>query len=197
MNHKIIESLSKKGIYIEDEFLSKESLNSINSYFDNQLNHFSEARVGLGKAKIRDEKIRGDYSLWIDSIHPPKEFESIISFLNSLKFEVNQSLFLGIKEYECHLAYYPPGKFYKKHLDQFSNDSSRTLTFIFYVHEAWANNDGGELVIYDKNGIVVDKIIPTPGKMVLFLSSDFPHEVLPGNRERRSFTGWMHNKIIN
>ena len=78
-------------------------------------------------------------------------------------------------------------------VDRFGNDSSRVLSFIFYLHEEWAAGDGGELVIHGNKEIVIP---PHPGSLVVFLSEGLTHEVKPCNRERRSFTGWMHSKII-
>jgi SM-20-related protein len=75
-------------------------------------------------------------------------------------------------------------------------ESSRRLSFIFYLNEVWDKNDGGELVIYNKAGEVLDTLLPMPGSFITFLSDEFPHEVRPSLKERRSFTGWMHTKII-
>lgn len=51
--------------------------------------------------------------------------------------------------------------------------------------------DAGELVIYqnnqDFNGI---KVTPLLGTIVIFLSEELPHEVLPASRNRNSVAGW-------
>ena len=116
-----------------------------------------------------------------------------MSLLEDLKLELNRGIFLGAREYECHLAYYTPGTFYQKHVDRFENDSSRVLSFVFYLHNEWKPGDGGELILY---GEQTTTISPLPGSLVIFLSDGLPHEVKPCSRERRSFTGWMHSKII-
>ena len=70
----------------------------------------------------------------------------------------------------------------------------------------WRAGDGGELVVYepapaDEAGdpYVVDvdpttpliaTVEPVAGRLVVFLSEDFPHEVLPTAVERRSIAGW-------
>lgn len=41
---------------------------------------------------------------------------------------------------------------------------------------------------HDKDGI---KIVPLHETFVVFLSQEFPHEVLPANRDRYSIAGWF------
>jgi SM-20-related protein len=38
-------------------------------------------------------------------------------------------------------------------------------------------------------------IFPEGGKLVVFLSGESPHEVLPTNKERISITGWFKDSI--
>jgi SM-20-related protein len=61
-------------------------------------------------------------------------------------------------------------------------------------------------VIYDKKipaSAVVDnskiKVLPSFGTIVVFLSEEFPHEVLPAKRDRYSIAGWfrLNNSIDN
>ena len=35
---------------------------------------------------------------------------------------------------------------------------------------------------------------PAAGTLVVFMSGDFPHEVLPASRERLSLTGWYRRR---
>jgi SM-20-related protein len=61
-----------------------------------------------------------------------------------------------------------------------------------YLNSGWTGTDGGELVLYkddfDREGI---KVIPLLGTVVVFLSEEFPHEVLPAKRDRYSIAGWF------
>ncbi len=52
------------------------------------------------------------------------------------------------------------------------------------------------LVLYrgDEPG-AIERILPSPGLMVLFLSEDFPHEVLPATRSRHSIAGWFSGRV--
>ncbi|MFY7993927.1 MAG: 2OG-Fe(II) oxygenase [Bacteriovoracaceae bacterium] len=157
-------------------------------------NQFVPAKVS--GEKILNAQIRGDSTYWLDPLHPTVEWGELKLFLDQLQSQLNEKFFLGIKQYECHLAYYPVGAFYKKHLDRLSTNSSRLFTFILYLNENWNEGDGGELVVFDKQGLEIKRLSPQAGRLVGFMSDEFPHEVLPSIRPRLSFTGWMHNKLL-
>lgn len=193
----IIHETQSHGWTHQQSILTKPNLEAINTFFDEHRGSFAPAKVGKGAQKVRKEEIRGDYTFWIDPLDPPVAFVPLIELLERLKQNLNQALLLGIKEFECHLAYYPPGAFYKTHIDKFSQDSTRIYSFVFYLHQEWESGNGGELILYDRQGNTLKKISPLPGSMVGFISDDFPHEVCSAQVERRSFTGWMHSKIIN
>ncbi len=56
---------------------------------------------------------------------------------------------------------------------------------------------GGELVLYDGAGeIELVRAAPECGKLVIFLSEDFPHEVLPAKQFRQSIAGWFRIKPL-
>src|SRR5450830_1584970 len=46
---------------------------------------------------------------------------------------------------------------------------------------------------YLKHGVEHD-VVPSGGCLVVFLSGDVPHEVLPATRERLSLTGWFRRR---
>ena len=86
-------------------------------------------------------------------------------------------------------ALFDKGSFYRKHLDQFQDNSSRQFSMITYLNENWQPEDGGELCIYD--GDVTQKIAPTNRKTVFFKSNELVHEVLESHKPRLSVTGWL------
>lgn len=196
MVDQILQEIERKGFCYLQNVLDRSELASINEFFETHKNEFEAAKVGIGDNKQRVETIRGDYTFWLDPIAPDESFRKIIAFVEELKNKLNEKFFLGLKQFECHLARYPQGTFYKKHLDRFETNSSRSVSFIFYVHEAWSPENGGELVLYDKGGDVIETVVPRPGSFICFMSDEFPHEVRPATRERRSLTGWMHTKLI-
>lgn len=196
MIDKILQDLEREGIASVSSLLDDKSLDSIHHFFESKKSEFTPARVGGKENTKRVDGLRGDYSFWLDPLNPPDSLVPLFNFLNDLKTQLNTRFYLGLKDYECHLAYYPEGTYYRKHLDQFERDSSRKLTFIFYLSQSWLPENGGELVIYNKDGSIKSTYLPLPGSFICFLSDEFPHEVKVAHRERRSFTGWMHSKII-
>lgn len=193
MIDQIIQDIQQKGWSYQQQVVDSQALALLAPLFEED---FVPAKVGKSQERKRVEEIRGDYIKWLEPSNPQAEVQPMITLLNELKNSLNQNFYLGLKEFECHLARYPAGSFYKKHLDRFEKDSSRSFSFIFYLHESWTKQDGGELVLYNQNNEVIETILPLPGSMICFLSEEFPHEVKICHKERRSLTGWMHTKII-
>ena len=113
--------------------------------------------------------------------------------LDELRLYLNRSLFLSLKDIEAHIASYPAGAFYKRHLDQFIADDHRKLSVITYLNENWKDEEGGQLRMYLKQGSV--DIFPMAGRLVCFRSDLIEHEVIPAFRERLSITGWMLDQL--
>ena len=192
MLEQILREIERNGFALIPKLVSAADLAEMNRFFDTHRAEFKPAMVGSQGKLQRVEAVRGDYTFWIDALNPVKPLDKLITFLDELKSTMNQKLFLGLQQYECHLAYYPPGTFYKKHIDRHESNSTRSLSFVFYLNET----TGGELVLYNKDNSVIKIVTPEAGSFICFLSNEFPHEVKPSSRERRSFTGWMHTKII-
>jgi SM-20-related protein len=105
---------------------------------------------------------------------------------------LNRRLFLGLFSFESHFSHYGKGDFYKKHQDAFKGKSNRKLSLVTYLNRHWQDSNGGELVIYTKNvSQPTIRVEPKFGTVVLFLSEDFPHEVLPCSADRYSVAGWF------
>jgi SM-20-related protein len=61
-----------------------------------------------------------------------------------------------------------------------------------YLNPDWQMQDGGQLRVYQPNSDdVVATVMPEYGTFVIFLSEDFPHEVLAAHRDRYSIAGWF------
>ncbi len=194
---QIVHETSSQGWSYRPHLFTPSQVKKINDFFDSHRGNFSEAKVGQKQERKRDISIRSDSTLWLDPLSPPEELKEVFDFLEALKESLNRSLYLGLREYETHLSLYPPGTFYKTHRDCFQKDSSRVVSFILYLNPNWIPGDGGELGFYDNEMNEIAKFPPSGGSLVVFLSQDFPHEVLPGKRERRSLTGWIHRKNLN
>ena len=150
------------------------------------------AAVGRGPSQEIREGIRGDHIQWLE----PGEVvacDNYLELMDSLRVAMNRGLFLGLEDFESHFAMYPPGAFYLKHVDRFRDDDRRMVSAVIYLNDAWLPEHGGQLRMYLKGGVEYD-VVPTGGCLVVFLSGEVPHEVLPATRERLSLTGWFRRR---
>ncbi|MCW9022666.1 MAG: 2OG-Fe(II) oxygenase, partial [Sedimenticola sp.] len=158
---------------------------------------FHLARIGRGLDQTKNAFIRRDKIYWMENSHP--NAAAWFDWTTRLKRYLNRRLFLGLFSFESHFALYTPGDFYKKHLDAFRGESNRVLTLVTYLNKGWEPDQGGELVLYAPDeGAEITKVVPTFGTLVIFLSEEFPHEVLAADRDRYSVAGWFRiNGSIN
>ncbi|MFC3094526.1 2OG-Fe(II) oxygenase [Alteromonas sediminis] len=151
---------------------------------------FKTAGIGRQSDYEVNQFVRNDNIAWIYGDDPVEQ--DWLGFSDALMRHLNRTLFLGLTSFESHFARYPAGHFYKRHLDAFKGHSNRKVSMVLYLNHNWTLDDGGELVIYkddiDRNGI---KVQPGFATLALFLSEDFPHEVLPASRQRLSVAGWF------
>jgi len=189
-------ALVNKGYLIIDDALPKTLVQKLLMHF-NQLHEQEFKAAGIGRQSDfqRQDRIRSDKIHWISATS--ETTAEFLQSMESLRLGINRRLFMGLLDYECHFAHYPVGAFYKKHLDAFrtnkiSGESNRVLSMVLYLNETWAKDDGGELVIYSgEDEQPIERVSPEFGRLVIFLSERFPHEVLPACRERKSIVGWF------
>jgi len=188
---RIIEALRTKGYIVVDEVFTLPQLRTLFIDIKNaDSEQFHPAGIGREQDQRVNQFVRRDRICWLDASHEPVVF--YLEWMEQLRLRVNRELFLGLFDYECHYAHYPEGAFYKKHLDSFKGSSNRRLSSILYLNPAWQSSDGGELVLYAEDGEkVLQTVLPSFGKMVFFLSEEFPHEVLPAKCSRYSLSGWF------
>ena len=150
------------------------------------------AGVGRGQGLAVREGIRGDSIQWLEHGQSAPS-DGYLQAMDELRSALNQAFYLGLEDFECHFACYPPGAFYQKHLDRFRDDDRRTVTAVYYLNEAWQTEHGGALRLYLADETELD-VLPSAGTLVLFISAELPHEVLPATRERLSLTGWFRRR---
>jgi SM-20-related protein len=159
---------------------------------------FSAAGIGRQADHTQNSEIRRDKIHWLDSTVPLEN--AFLCYMDKLKNHLNSRLFMGLFSYECHFAHYEPGAFYKKHLDAFKGNTNRVLSTVLYLNQNWHREYGGELALYDSQNhdLITHKVSPCFGKLVTFLSDEFPHEVLPATQPRYSIAGWFRvNSSMN
>ena len=157
---------------------------------------FKKAAVGKGDQKQVRAEIRSDEVLWMDPTALSPLQVVFWEKIEELKQVLNRRCFLGLKSFEGHFARSPIGSFYKRPLDQFHAVPHRIVTVILYLNDAWTEADGGQLRMYfpqEDGSERVEDVLPVGGRLVVFLSEEIPHEVMPTQKERISITGWLRN----
>ncbi|QSX31386.1 2OG-Fe(II) oxygenase [Shewanella cyperi] len=147
------------------------------------------AAIGRGAEQQLNRDIRRDKIRWLETHYEPDSH--YLDLMEQLKQGLNRRLFLGLFDYESHYALYEPGAFYRKHVDALKGSQNRILTTVYFMNPDWQPGQGGELLIYDETQQLLETVAPTHGKLVIFLSERFPHEVLPTKVRRASIAGWF------
>ena len=150
---------------------------------------FRPARVGREQGRRRRPTIRQDQIRWLSSDDAVED--RWLQWMHGLRLYLNQHLILGLFHFESHFACYPPGARYLLHRDSFKGAANRVLSCVVYLNEDWSAEQGGELLLYSEDDLIVARVMPRFATLVVFLSEEFPHEVLPATRDRYSVTGWF------
>ncbi len=187
----LIDSYIKTNVGISEDFLSEELANNLKANILSLEKKQMLKTAGTGKLDklIHNTAIRNDVIYWLDKKNNNKfeneffiQIEAFISYLN-------KTCYTGITGYEFHYTLYEKGSFYRKHLDQFQDNTSRQFSMISYLNDNWQDGDGGELLIHQPENNF--KIKPTQGKTVFFKSNELVHEVLETHQRRLTVTGWL------
>ena len=194
----LCDSLAHDALAIVPGFLPAKAVTALahEARLRDAAGEFRAAGVGRGAARLTRSDIRGDRTLWLDERVPAIAERAFWQTVRSLRVVLNRTLFMGLSEFECHYALYPPGAFYRRHRDQFRDSASsatRAVSCVLYLNDDWKTSDGGALRIYFDDD--VREVMPTGGTLVCFFSERFEHEVLPATRERLSITGWFRRRL--
>lgn len=190
----IADGLAEKGYAVIDGFLSDDAVQAILDLGLFSPDQLTKAGVGKENKQI-NEAIRGDFIHWIDKENSPGAIQHYTDKLDALKKFLNESLYLSLKDFEVHLAMYPAGSFYKRHLDQFKSDDHRKLSVILYLNKDWALEHGGQLRMFLDHD--QPDFLPIAGRLICFRSDLIEHEVLPATRSRMSITGWLLDQLAD
>lgn len=193
---KVIEDLMEQKYSVVDSFFSVEDVLALRTSLLEKYEEdiFKKSAIGNQFNEVIVEQVRGDFILWLDESKADIAETAFFTKINDFVNYLNRTCFMGITDKEFHYAVYPPGTFYKRHLDTFQNDSRRKLSIVCYLNdEDWQPEYGGELTIYfdDKEPL---NVYPLQGRMVIFESQVLEHEVKPVKKERLSITGWLKTR---
>ena len=198
---ELVDHIAEHGFCVINDFLP-EAIVSALAYEAQTLKQtevMQEAGIGREHLNVNKE-IRGDSIYWLNEDEATAAQQSYFEQMESLRLHLNRHLYLGLFGLESHLAVYPEGGFYKKHLDCFASQNphkpQRKISCIVYLNHDWHMQDGGQLKLYLNETDESDKyksilISPLAGRAVIFLSDTFYHEVMPTYKERISLTGWF------
>ena len=150
------------------------------------------ARTGAGRTV---SSLRGDSTHWFVTGAMSAPQQAFAEHIDALRIALNRELMLGLVECESHYAVYRPGAGYARHLDCLRDNDARVVSAVFYLNEGWQEADGGALRLYLEGGGYRD-ILPHAGSLLLFLSAQFEHEVLPATRDRLSIACWMRQRPL-
>lgn len=157
---------------------------------------FKNAKIGLKNHAELNANIRTDAILWLEEQSADPAIEAYLQATQNLAQALNQSLFLGLFTFETHFAVYEPGSYYKKHVDQFAATKDRKISCVYYLNNEWHDSFGGELILYNKEQQIINKVKPQGNRFVCF-NSELPHEVCQTQERRYSITGWMKSRALS
>lgn len=154
---------------------------------------FHEATIGKGLTQTLNKSIRGDAIHWLDRAASHASIHTFLDWADALRGQLNQAFFLGLNNAEFHFARYPAGQGYRKHVDQHKGAPERRISLVLYLTPQWQASYCGELVLFkpEQPAHEQQRILPLPGRLVLFRSDLIPHEVAPCTSTRWSVTGWL------
>jgi SM-20-related protein len=186
--NSITDALVKDGYIIIQNSLEVPFLEELLAYAKKST-AYKQAGISKNHSFTIDNTKRSDKTLWLNSDNSVSG--KYLSLADRLKNHLNRSLYLGLRYYEAHFSLYEQGDFYEKHLDSFKGSKNRIVTTVLYLNKEWKEEDGGELLLYTPEGILLQKVLPEMGTLIVFLSDVFPHEVAPAKKKRHAIAGWF------
>ncbi|MHA3891654.1 2OG-Fe(II) oxygenase [Acinetobacter sp. GXMZU3951] len=182
---QVLNDLDQHGFALIDQAYPAEYVADLVQECSSHLNQFREAAIQNGVVS----KIRSDHILWIQ---PELSIaQQHVDTLSLLSEALNQAFYFGIREVEAHFACYHAGEFYALHRDNPQQKNDRVISVVYYLHETWQDDWGGQLRLQDKNG-EWHIIQPQPNRIALF-QSDLLHEVVEAKHQRLSITAWLRS----
>ena len=195
----LVNDLTSNGYAICEAFLPMHIIKALADMAEKRFMAGEMLIAKTGKtANMQQAIYRHDSIYWLDEHSPTAAAQAYFAQIATLKTALNQQLFMNLHDIETHLAVYPIDGVYLRHLDQLKKISDtptqvRQLSSVLYLNDNWQAHEGGELRLHLNSQEYVD-VLPTAGRLMLFLSAEFWHEVLPATRNRISLTGWFRSR---
>lgn len=187
----LIDTYLDNKIGIDADFLTAELAEGLQQNIAQLQKDDLMSFAGVGNEKVMNTKqqMRGDKIYWMDKSHDNAFEQEFLTHVENFIDRLNSTCYTGINGYEFHYAVYDEGNGYKRHKDQFRNDSNRKFSLINYLNKDWLQQDGGQLLVYQNDEM--QTIQPQSQTAVFFKSDEMEHEVATSNRSRMSISGWL------
>ncbi|HEY0004913.1 MAG TPA: 2OG-Fe(II) oxygenase [Pyrinomonadaceae bacterium] len=193
----LLDQLAREGWAVSQDFLPRVEIEALADEARRfwELGSFGPAGIGRSLDFSVRTEIRSDYIYWLDEQSASRLQQKYLEEIEGFRRELNRNLFAGLTDFEAHFACYPPGAFYRRHLDRFKAADERIISCTLYLNANWREEDRGALRIYTESAHAgfLD-ILPRAGVFVAFRSDTIFHEVLPATKERLSLTGWLKRR---
>lgn len=204
----LLDALAEQAFCVLDDALPNTLIETLGNVARHRARQGQLRQAGTGKSGVTHPALRGDQIAWLEQADDDPVIQQYFALLAEIQCAVNRHLMMGLDSVETHFALYPAfSSGYATHLDQFRQPQGtlahgiRALTFILYLNEDWPAEAGGALRLYlDEQATVPAAearhldIMPLGGRMVVFVSSRFWHQVLPATQARMSVTGWFRTR---
>jgi len=193
---EIAESLAGQGWAVSRRVYRAEAVESLAAEARrlHAAGEFRRAGIGRGARREVQEEVRRDEIFWLRQERATAAQAFFWEGVERIRADLNRLLFLGLQEFEGHLAVFPPQGFYRRHLDRFSDADERVLSAVLFLNPGWRAEEGGALRLHLPTGPV--DVLPEAGTFAVFRSELIWHEVLPAASPRFSATGWYRRRTL-
>jgi len=185
-----MDELAEKDVVIIDDFISDKLYKTIVEFISavEENERLKKAGIGTSLHYQIQKEVRGDLIYWLEP-ERDKQLAAFFVLMEELRNKLGMYCFISLSGSEFHLAKYPIGSKYERHIDQLNKQSNRQITVLIYLNKDWKKGNGGELKIYNNEGSFL--VAPLAKRLLLFKSDVIEHEVLPTKVPRYSLSGWL------
>lgn len=187
-------ALEKNRHVLWDDFLSPEECRRVTNHFMQETEKLRLSAIGRAHEKKQITAVRNSELRWLE----PEDFRQTTGLQNiQLAMTHLQECLacyfrIALKRFEAQFSYYPPGGFYKKHIDQHADTRHRIFTCVLYLNDLMHS---GELVLYKpESRKETDRVIaPKAGRLALFFSGEVFHKVRKTDSDRFALNFWLRD----
>ncbi|RYZ92162.1 MAG: 2OG-Fe(II) oxygenase, partial [Sphingobacteriaceae bacterium] len=128
--NSLVEGFIKTKVGIADNFLTATLAAHLknNLLLLHQQKQLYKAGTGNDTLAVHNTLVRGDKIYWLDRKHKNLHEDAFLDLVDDFVLYLNRTCYSGITGYEFHYTLYEKGSFYKKHIDQFKNNSARAYS---------------------------------------------------------------------